>query len=550
MHVHFRHVLIIVICAIAAFASSLLNGFALDDIIHIVRNPAIRDLSSAGALFQSAIYPGDLFRPLTMFSYAVTYAAVGLDPFVYHLTNIMLHMGVAAIAYAFCNALNLPHVALPVALLFAVHPIHIETVANVSGRAEILTALFLISGLLVLLRSRSKASAGWAGILFMFSLLSKESACALIILAPLTLAMSQLPNAQRRAGLLLSFVAVMFFVVWRASIVSFWPDAPDASLFLDNPLVEMSTIERLPIAVALLGRYFAMILFPYPLSADYSYAVIDPVVFWRDPGNSLYAVLAALTAVMTLALHRRDKAGFFFGAWFFASFLVTSNVLFPIGTIFAERLCYLPSLGGIGLVVSLARMWLPALSQKLMLALFTISGLLLCFFHSKNWKDNTTLHSYQMTVSPESAKTLANYAMVLRNKGELENADILLRDALRIYPKFANAAFGLGSVYGLKGLNSGAEHWFHKALEIQPGHVPSLTALGRLYLKEGKVEQAAGLFNQALAKEPDSFEARIGKAALLIVENRRHEAKKLLLELRREDPYNRELIALLNKVSD
>jgi tetratricopeptide (TPR) repeat protein len=262
---------------------------------------------------------------------------------------------------------------------------------------------------------------------------------------------------------------------------------------LDNPLLGVNAGARAIIALALLGRYLSLSFFPFPLSADYSYAVIDPVNFWVNPENLLGLVIVFCIAAAGFANRKQNSALWFFTCWFFLSFAVTANLLFPIGTVFAERLAYLPSVGTAG-ILALLIMRLPLPSLRFGgLTLLLGAYALMSWHHIPVWKDNTSLHTYQIGVSSQSAKTLHNYAVVLRNRGKLDEALFMFHQALDRYSHFADAAFGLGSVYLLKGIFGGAEHWFNEALKIDPQHQASLTFLARIYRLQGHKTEAENL---------------------------------------------------------
>jgi hypothetical protein len=161
------------VLGLACFASSATNQFAYDDQPLIVDNPRIRNLTDFRALWLSDWWKlaesgpesnprrDRLYRPLTLFSLALNYAVHGYRPLGYHVANIALHAAVCLLVWQFARRLVQDEaVATVAAVLFAVHPVHAEAVANVVGRAEVLAALFLLLGLLVMLPRRGPAGAG------------------------------------------------------------------------------------------------------------------------------------------------------------------------------------------------------------------------------------------------------------------------------------------------------------------------------------------------------------------------------------------------------
>lgn len=529
--------------ACTAFAPSAWNGYALDDLPNVVENRAL--LQPLQELWFSPAPPGTLFRPLTLFTYGTTRQLWELNPLPYHLTNILLHAAVAVLAFCLLRRMKFEALAFPVAALFAVHPLHTEVVANVSGRAELLAAFFGLSALLFILGPAGqfrvqflRSVAGTA--LFLAALLSKES--GLVILPVAFLCLWHLKVPRPKYVVLLPFLLVAgAFLYWRASVLGWWGSGSNVVLPLDNPLVDLDSVSRIPTALGLLGKYLSMLLLPYPLSADYSMNMITVAGFWSEVEHwlSLTLCLALLVAMLLSARVRSEL--FFCSAWFFLAFAVTSNVLFPIGTIFGERLAYLPSVGGLALLLLFGQRFIGGRPRAVLGSLLFLAFFWTSTRHSIVWASNETLHSYQVRVSCRSAKTLHNYAVLLRNKGALDDATVLFHAALREYPEFADAAQGLGSVYAMKGLPSGAMHWYNRALEIDPLHSATREGRARLFLALGQHENARREFERLQQLDPHSLAARLGLLAILVAEKRWDEAKTLREELLAEGHQNSEL---------
>ncbi|MBM4048506.1 MAG: hypothetical protein FJ279_25665, partial [Planctomycetes bacterium] len=178
------------ILAIAALAylNTLTSSFAWDDRFLVVKNPHIKRLSEVPHLFTSSFFPSttdprsaEYYRPLVALSYALEYAVAGLKPSVFHATNIVLHGLNGILVFLLCRAVfTSSALALAAGLLFAVHPIHTESVAWVAGRTDVLATLFSLLACLFFLRKAS--AAGDAGLsvsarscaFFGLALLSKE----------------------------------------------------------------------------------------------------------------------------------------------------------------------------------------------------------------------------------------------------------------------------------------------------------------------------------------------------------------------------------------
>ncbi|MBX7142842.1 MAG: hypothetical protein K1X79_00150 [Oligoflexia bacterium] len=535
------------------YLPALQNGFAFDDLIHISSNPLVLNQASWQRIFSSAMYPGDLYRPLVMLTYVLTNKYFGLGAYNFHFDNNLLHAANAMLVFAVLRSLIGSQAALWAGTLFALNPILSEAVANVSGRAELLATFFVLASLFIVLLLSVPA---WkpAHILLLpllavttlAAFLSKESALMLIALAPLVVAWRSVDRL-RTAGALsgLAVIALMAGAyLWLRSQIITTPSLLTASadVFLDNPLVDKSFIERLPFALSLLGAYARKVFAAAPLSADYSFAAIDPLNFWSSANVAhLLLCLTLIFALMRRSAPRELRCGV---AWFLAAFAITSNVLFPIGSIFGERLVYLPSIGLLaGFAASCERLLSPG-GLRIVGSLVAVLFAFQTAQHVQVWSSNENLFTYQSRVSPLSAKTAHNYGMVLRNSGNLDQAILEFRRAHEIYPNYADPAYGIASVFASKGFVPGAEHWVQKALSIDPQHSESLNLLGRMQLNRGESVEAAQNFEKALRKRPDFMEAELGLLAVAIQLKDTEHAKLLRDALSKRAQSNPEFVKL------
>lgn len=493
---------------------SLVNGFALDDYSNIVENPALRTFSLfVGALFDSS-FPGNLYRPTQTLVNWIVYTIFGLSPAPFHCINLVLHGSAAVLAFRVLTHVASTRISFITVLLWIALPAHSEVVANASGMTELLVFVF---GLGAIHCTLSGFSPILTGVLFAVALGSKENAATIPLLLALLLSQRWELSWDKFKPYA---VASLGYAILRIIAVGINPWGTHIDP-MDNQLVELTFQGRLFDAVALLGKYAFTVVLPLELSADYSF---DHLHIWLEPGSTV-PLACILVCIGILLLTRSRIHEVRIGAcWFFLAFVVTANVLFPIGTVFAERLLYLPSLGiTLALVGWLSRVGLIGFGLALVVVYSFMSSL-----QDSVWRSNRTLYMYQMGISPRSAKTQHNYGVLLRNAGELDEASIHVRQALRLYPCYADAASTLGSIYSMRGTFSGAEHWFRKALQCNPVHIPTLNRLGRIYFNRGEIEGAKVKFSQVLAINPYDIEATAGLLAVAIKKGDTSEATRIL----------------------
>ncbi len=541
--------------ALVAFLPSIINQFALDDLVHVVQNEQVRALSRGAMAFIEPTAPGNLYRPFVTFIFSFLHALEGPHPLLFHAHNIVLHAAVSVLVLYVLRMLVHGEVAYVSALLFALHPIHSEVVANVTGAFELWCAFWSLLCLwqfLKLFGPRSPTGSALIsalvgiGLTFLLALLSKESAFVVPLLMLLLGAYARETLPGRNTLLLLtgtlSGVGLLYCALRVFALGAMLP-ATIQTDFLDNPLVDLSPDLRAFNALALLGRYAALSLFPWELSADYSYAHLAPFLentvesFWGHFGFSFSFGLALLL----IAGRNAYSLG---AAWFLLAFTVTANFFFPIGTIFAERLAYLPSIGAL-CCFGAALMNLPSrFHQRSVLAVLAVAFLGMNFVQSQVWMDNESLHEHQATISDRSARTRVNYAVVLRNRGDYTRAQFEIERALDIYPAYAQAYFVQATIAVAEGRLADADRLLDTAVDIDPQHSEAVTLKGKLAFNRGDLALAEKLFQQANTLSPRSSEPLVGMLALYVKSGRLADARHLLTALERRHVASSDLAAL------
>lgn len=353
---------------------------------------------------------------------------------------------------------RIPFAAWAGAALFAVHPLGSEAVLWAVGRAEILAALFgLVAFRLFLGGLDVPGAGGWrypaALVVFFLALGSKESAAAWLLLGALAVAILRptLPSGAPRRALVrgVGFGAVLaLFLVLRGAAVG-W--GRPAIAFVDNPLAASDPATRVANAVLLLGRYSTKLLRPYPLSVEYGFDQI-PVVPLAPWGGIAALALLALWAAVGVTLFRRSRVAAFLWAFFPGAFAVTGNALFPVGTILADRLAYLPILGACGLAgMGLGR--LPG-GPRARTAAAAATLLLLgarTWDRSGDYRDLLTLREATAAASPRAVKALVNAGRTRLRSGRPADAVAPLELATSIWPDYTRAWELLADAYAAVG---------------------------------------------------------------------------------------------------
>ncbi|NJD18183.1 MAG: DUF1736 domain-containing protein, partial [Gemmatimonadetes bacterium] len=454
---------------VAALAAALLYlrtvgfGWVYDDQMEVVLNTHIRSLSYLPALITSTVWAGSgmetyLYRPLALVTYALNWQISGADPWSYHLVNVLLHAGVAALVVRLGLLWGLPALAAGLAgLLFAAHPIHVEAVAAVFGRKDLLATRFVLA--FALTHRSALERGGWrrfaAPMLLLSAMLSKE--VGVVGLALVAAQDVWLENdrraflARREVPLLYAshIFAVAVFLLARTSVTG-GLGIPDTS-FWDNPLVSASWFERIATALVVVGKGIALLLLPLGQSPDYSFNAIPSVASPFDP--RLLATLAGAGALVAGALHPRFRSGVLplAALWYALALLPTANLLVVSGTLFAERLLYLPSVA-FCLAAGAALAWVARqrpLAGRALAGAAVLGLAAATVAYSRFWTDDVTLFQRAAAASPASTKAHHKLGEELLRRGEVGEALRSLRRALEIAPENVFAAETLAQARAL-----------------------------------------------------------------------------------------------------
>ncbi len=342
-----------------AFSNSFSTGLVLDNKLLLLQDPRIRELTGENIrlILQHTFWwpTGEtgLYRPFTTLSFLFNYAVLGnkTDPAGYHWINFLLHLGNVFLVYALtCRLLRRFWPSFFAAALWAVHPVLTESVTNMIGRSDLLSATAVLSGFLMYPKATESAGSrrfAWlAGLMGVTAVgvFSKESAVTIVgVIALYELTFWK----ERRQGrvLLLGCIAALLPIaamLYQRSIV-LAASRPWVTPFVDNPIVGAGFWSGRLTAVKVIARYLWLTLWPARLSSDYSYAQIPLARGTLQDWLACIAVLAA--AILVVALYSRNRTAFFLASFAAITFLPVSNLLFPIGTIMAERFLYLPVIG-------------------------------------------------------------------------------------------------------------------------------------------------------------------------------------------------------------
>ncbi len=475
-----------------------------DDPLFITNNPLILGLSAQNIRGIFTQYVSGNYIPLTLLSFAINYEIAGLQPWVFHLTNVLLHaINVLLAFHLLLRLTGSGRLALIAAAFFGLHPLRVESVAWVTERKDVLFACFYLSSLASWLRFRdTRNRRDWALSLgcFLCAGLAKQQAVSLPVI--LLLCDWYTHRFDRRSWLAVlpffamaaGFAAIAVYGQWSAEALKAGP--------------MYSPLHRILLASHSLGFYVIKQVWPHPLSVVYEFPV-DVIA------HSAFSPIRALVLVAGfLFVARRHRLALFGGAFFIITLLPMLN-LFPAGVqVVADRFSYLPAIG-FGLLIALvcARIddWAETRSWRLPIRLVGLMLLLALaattWQRNKVWKNSFTLWTNTLEVMPESYTAMLNLGFWHLNAEDPEAAMPLAVRLTEVYPELMDG-------YLLRGLAHHRVEQFERAiadLTRAIAHMPDqshlLTYRAEVFLSQGKPQQALADIEAALALAPDRADA-------------------------------------------
>ncbi len=531
------------LCILAAltgflcYSNSLKNGYAIDDIEVLEQNRYVtKGLEGIGELLTTPhlhgfmVAPNETYRPLSLVMFAIEYHFWGANPAMGHFFNLLVFCGCIVALFLFLDQLfggQKTAIAFLTTVLFAMHPIHTEVVANIKSRDELLCFFFALTSLRFFLRGGEKGKAldlAYGAACLFLSLISKESAISFVAVVPLVSFCYSKMGKQNAFKVTVAALlpAIAFLAVRYAVLLANHNTIAPLSL-MDNNIAVASTLGiRLGTAIYVLGNYLKLLVFPYPLSVDYSYNAIPYVNFGNVWVIVSLLLLTALLFTGIFRLVRFKKDPWAFGIlFFFITIALFSNLAFFIGAGMAERFLFFPSVG-FCLVAALAfEQWIMKTNQlkldelKTWHALTILTPILMLygtgtFARNIDWADSDTLFQTDLKKVPNNSRLnyCVGYAYVQgKYKNELNPVEkqrflaqgiAYLQKSLAICPNYCNAQTELGDAYFMAGQYDSAELHDKMALKINPQAAEAMNNLAGVYFVTGRYGLALELCKNAI----------------------------------------------------
>ena len=536
-------VAILLLLAVLPYVNTLQNGFVYDDHNEVLTNPYIRSFKHVREIFSTRVLEHlgvrgatNYYRPVSIFGFLLCYQFFGDIPYGFHLANVLLNAAVVLLLFFVTERLFRNTVLACVAAgIFALHPIHAESVAWVSAVTDLDLAVFYLLTFCFYLKVAKPGGkrSDWAQLgmvgSFVLAATSKEPAVTLPFLATIyehfyreDRATTSWTQKAARYGLL--WIAGAGYVVFR--IQFFGTFAP----VILTPRV--TWYEAFLSGFALTGQYLWKMIWPVHLSAFYAFhksaSVLDPRVMAGMVG-------LILCAGIFLALWKHDRPVSFGLVWFFATLAPVLNSRWLGPNVFTERYLYLPSMGlcWVG-AWAIVRAWkrmeqgssLLRRAAAIALGMCAILALVRIVVRNTDWRDDVTYYQRTLAAEPEATPLRVNLGAAFWNHGRPDQAEQEWREALKDAPDDAILLNNLGLAAERKKQYAEAVGYYQESMWRRPNYTDAHLNLGRIYVELGRDTEAELQLRAAVALAPLSIQARNQFGEFLLRKGRLTEAER------------------------
>jgi len=565
----------------AVFSGSLANGFVYDDSPQIIQNAFIQNPHLWKRIFTGSVWSfqggrTNFYRPLQFACYWILYRIGGPNPALFHLLNLLLYVASAGLVYRLARELfDSEVVAFAGALLWALHPVHVEAVAWISALPDVAFAFFTLLALLCFLRAEQAGGKrhqyhALAILAFFVALFFKEMALSFPFLLLAYGYFLGKPESWSRRALRWSpyGAATLVYAAVRHQMLGY--------------LTEGGHLWRVPLRVAgaaagLLGQDTKILLWPAHLNVFR--------MFYLGPSlRSPWPWITLLLLAGTFWLRKREPRLAFLIAWWPVTLLPVLDIRQLSFPLLADRFLYFPSIGPCLAMAYLLLDWLPRRvpRTRLVPAAGCVLGLAMFFCAVQSvraiprWRDNDTLIHYSLTQSPDSPLLHMARGVVLEYehgdlKGALEeyntarrlnqasswplnldhdydlavgrialrrgNKEEAVQDfekAQRAAPDSSQPSDALGAVYFPQGDYARAAEYFERSVKVNPQDLAAYFYLGTCWMKLGKYHQAAAEFHAARKIDPDYWQAYQSEAKALEAAGESGAARRVRSQIKKQ----------------
>lgn len=563
------------LCYIAIFIFSFLlyvntyhHGWVLDDYgsfklnIYVTKGvDGYKDILTKTYRHGSGFYTDNLYRPFSQLMFATEWQISPDNPGFYHLVSVLFYALACVLLFALLRKMFArQHLIVPllITVLYAAHPMHTEVVANIKGRDDIMSLFFLILTMIFTLRfvdNRGKFSRFISIIVLFLSFLvaffSKENAITMLPIIPLMVYFFRNAPIKDYVIIIITLLIPAGIYLWtRSTILSNYPSSQFFTVsIMDHyyyDLWDKNIFSYWATAIMLLGKYLLLLFVPYQQVCDYSFSQLPFTTF--GDWTTLLSLIIHLGLLVYAILGIKKKNPVAFGIFFYIiTMSIFSNLLVRIGSSFADRFLFLPSLGYCIAIISVIFMMFNSrklqdisLKETKNKMIVVVVGIILFIFsfqtvsRASDWVDQFTLFGKDVEKSSNSAHMRLYWGLALRDTGlaykdandgeknwekvQENNAKFIdwtwkaieqFKTGIKIYPGTADCNEQLGIAYDNlypfypnEQYRDTAERYYLRALEIVPSKAATNSNVAKIYFDRGEIQKAKKYYLNAIKYDP------------------------------------------------
>jgi len=522
----------------------------LDDPLYVTNNPYVKGgITAKNIAWAFTTTAASNWHPLTWLSHMADVEVFGLDPRDHHLMNVFIHTASTLLLFLLLAKITMaPWQSLFVAALFALHPLHVESVAWVAERKDVLSGFFWFLTLLFYANYVKHRTVKFYLLTlssFVVGLMTKP----MLVTLPLVMFLLDYWPLKRvnyqRAQDGSTFISPLFSLVKeKLPFLFFSALSAIITVYAQNKGGALKSFEtsslslRIENAVIAYARYIAKAIWPQDLAILYPFPSSLPI--WQ----ALISCLALIFISLVIIRYRRRYPYLLIGwLWFLVTLVPVIGLVQVGGQSIADRYTYIPLIG----LFIMCSWGVPDLMQGWKhrpAILGVVAGVILSVLtvttwqQLGSWKDNISLYQHTLQITTGNYLILNNYGIALADEGRFDEAILQYEQALRAWPKSATAHVNLGAALAHQGKLVEAIEHYSKALQLIPDYAIAHANLGRALVNLGRVEEAITHYEEALKIDPNFADVHLNLGILLVRRGEYNSASMHYETFLRLDPYS------------
>lgn len=542
----------LIVAVVAVYGQVISHHFInLDDDIYIYENPMVTaGLTTKGVLWAFTTFHAANWHPLTWLSHIFDAQVFGLNPGAHLAVNVFLHILNSLLVFALLKNMTrrLWRSAI-VAALFALHPMHVESVAWAAERKDVLSAFFALLSLLAYIRYVKVDCPSWKRFVpVTLSLALALMAKPMFVTWPFVMLLldywplnrlewRHYNGLKRLPRCLVPLVRekIPVFVLAAASVaITYIAQSRGGAVrqFADAPF-----LLRISNALVSYAKYILSLLWPSGLGVYYPFSP-EGIPAWQ-----LAASLALVAGITIVVMRAKENQGYLLTgwAWYLGTMVPVIGLVQVGGQAMADRYSYIPSIGlfvmvvwGAGDLIGKRQLLYRAPAPGVVVWLAILGSL--AYIQVGFWRDSITLFRHTLLVAPENLVAHYNLAHALGKQGNLNEAIVHFGEALKIKPDFFDALINMGVTLNDQRKFADAATYLTRAVELQPQSSKAHVQLAIALAQNGKSDEALGHFYQALEFSPNDPDVRTNLGLMLARLGKLPEAREQLTVALRLNP--------------